>query len=711
MTQSKQEFVQPNSTVDPENWSEFKEWLDSDTPAQFDLLSNYSVAVRIKRVLDNGCGSIGIVGPYGSGKTSIVNWCEGLLERESNQVILSKHSCWGFATSAASIHSMLDDALSRISTRVDTFHIRSLPDSYRQTFSAAGKWVSHISRILIGQRSPLKQFGRLSRLLDDLNLKLVIVVEDLDRNDSKSFDSQDILACLQQLRQFPNLSFILTGGLVPAARIDFSKLCDHIEHLRPLTSGQSGEFVKALRDRCLDRGVFKYDSIVDPAENIWESERWMLISEYDDVHPPEAVARLLNTPRAMRHALGATYDTWSQLFGEIDFDHLLALNVIRFAAPEAFSFVLEHWRRFRKYPSDYIRSNRQLDLVSEAIQKEWQQIVKNCEWDAKAARTLIDFILPATPVWIDGKSHTETSRRQGLHRERCWQLAIIGDRIEGDVLDQEVIRDAQQWRGDQNPQLPLVRRICESQTYAGRWEYWYQKCPVGDSDDLLELSNQVLTRILTLEGVEASANSQGFHTVCRVAKSTVPQMESNAQWLLDRIEQAAKVSLRMVIDFLYYWVAARDAIVRDEDRQGVLSRTIKILQDNLTHRSLSRIVPANKPYIFRDLVYKQSWMGQMSVEPERWAWLGKVLVDAINDGQPIAALSACGLASETIHKGHQVDCVATMARFRQFFGDDEQSLLERIEKLIPQVDDEYHRFMREFIESARKQIRDEDKAE
>ncbi len=61
-------------------------------------------------------------------------------------------------------------------------------------------------------------------LLGNMKARLVFVVEDLDRKDSRTFDIQEVQAFLQQLKDFPNLAFVLTGGLSSSRRIDFAKL-------------------------------------------------------------------------------------------------------------------------------------------------------------------------------------------------------------------------------------------------------------------------------------------------------------------------------------------------------------------------------------------------------------------------------------------------------------------------------------------------------
>lgn len=151
------------------DWSRFEPWLEADRPANHDFLGNYVIAARLKQLLETGTRSIGLVGSFGAGKSTIVQWVVRLIGKNNNRFIISKHSCWGFKTSAASIQSMLATAISAVERQVDTFQASSLPESYRQTFSAGGKWLDNVSKIVFKQREPMEQFSRLSALLGDMN--------------------------------------------------------------------------------------------------------------------------------------------------------------------------------------------------------------------------------------------------------------------------------------------------------------------------------------------------------------------------------------------------------------------------------------------------------------------------------------------------------------------------------------------------------------
>ena len=688
------------------DWTRLEPWLQADAPANHDFLGNYSVAARLKSLLEEGTRSIGLVGPFGAGKSSIVKWILRLIRKNNDDIIISERSCWGFETSSGSIQSMLISAISAVEKRVDTFQVSSLPESYRQTFSAGGKWTDKMSKLLLRQRDAMDQFRRLSALLGDINKRLVFVVEDLDRNDSKSFDIQEVLAFLHQLREFPNLSFVLTGGLNSPVRIDYAKLCDHIEYLRTISVYQSGSLVAALRERCLDQEAFPHVHLSDIDDNEWTPNRWLLLSDRDEVWPPEAIARLLNTPRALRHALGLTYRAWKILFGEVDFDHLLAVNVLRYAAPEAFSFVLRHWHRFHGEPSSFSLQRVQMDQIRASLNREWDEVSENVDWDSRAARALINLILPSAPMWLeDANRSVGQARTQGLQHKHYWDRAVNGYIGVDEIRDQAVVRDIQQWLKDQSANTALVTGLCSSDSYSDVWERLAYRFFDNDRELILTISRQVIDRIRQKDEAAASSDSQGFVAVWRYANRHVPPAPENAKWLQDRITEAAGTSLELVSSLWHYWGSGQYAILRQEELEPVRRHMINVLQQQLTTAdSLARITHPSHPYLLYQLIFDPGQYAPVLPGPDSWGWMAPVMLAAIRSGYVATAMGVCSLIASRDGRSPAEPSTADVNVLRAFFGSESANAIESIEILLPQVPEKYRQSITAIIESAKRQL-------
>jgi KAP family P-loop domain len=166
------------------NWEKLERWLRSDRPAEDDLIGNRRIARRLAGYLTNNGGTIGIVGPFGSGKTSVVSWLKTEVRQRRKpgqaEIWFAEQSCWGFEDSGAAVQQVLARATEAIAREVDCFSLRSLPESYRKTFSAAGDWLRTLADLVFGSADALEQFRQLSEILESVDARLVLVIEDLD---------------------------------------------------------------------------------------------------------------------------------------------------------------------------------------------------------------------------------------------------------------------------------------------------------------------------------------------------------------------------------------------------------------------------------------------------------------------------------------------------------------------------------------------------
>lgn len=723
----KEEKPSTDASATPTNWPSLEAWLRADEPAKHDFLGNRAVAERLKGLLTNDTRSIGIVGPFGAGKTTIIKWIVEMVENEQTRnppsLLFSQHSCWGFESSASAIHAMLADGIERVAEYIDTFQVGSLPESYRQMFSAGGEWLDKVSRVVFRQHNPIQQFRTLSALLQTMGSRLVFIVEDLDRNDSRSFDIQDVLAFLQQLKNFSNLSFVLTGGRNAPKRIDFAKLCDRFESLKEISIQDSATLVCCFRERCLDSTAFPHEVLTPSDDNQWRHEEWISHICPDVIQPPEAIARLLNTPRSLRHALDRTYRAWQRLAGEIDWDHLLAVNVLYCAASEAWSFVWRHWNRLNDQPSNESYKEREVKAVQNTLKQEWEEIVPGVDWDVKAVRALIDLILPATPAWLDDNRQSNAPRLQGVHQERYWQRVLNEAIGPNEISDQAVARDFQDWRNAPSEQSQLVRNLCCSAEYCAVWEplacqYWRRAPmhmfaptqPVVSKDErVLLLSQQVISHICKQHGSAAAGDSQGFSSVSKVSEQCVSRTEGNRDWLEGQIREVMSTSLALVNILFRWWATSANSILRSQDKKDVRTFVLKVAKEMLSDsQHLRKIVNPKHPDVLQMLVFRPSGDDghhATCTDMDLWKWLGPVLFDALKQGDKTIAMEiyylVASLRADAQNSGpYQVD----PAVFQGFFGERTTETIQLLDDMSGRLEGDDRKRVSVMVESAKKSV-------
>jgi len=696
-------------------WDEIEAWLTSGAPAQYDFIGNQSIAHRVSLAMSRETRSVGIVGPFGAGKTSIVSWVADRLKRRrvgSLQYFVCHQSCWGFETSSSAIRDMLSAAISELNNEISTFQFDSLPEAYRRAFSDGSTWFETVSNLLTPSPDPMEQFSRLSDILGEIGCRLVFIVEDLDRNDTRGFEVQEVLAFLERLKAFPNLRFILTGGL-SSQRIDFAKLCDHIEYLRTIQPDQSSALIERVRQRCLDHNVFSFVALGDPNRNYgWNPLAEVLLRDFQEYSLAQAAALLLNTPRALRHALGRTLSAWNSLHGEIDFDQLLIINVLRFGATECFEFLMRRHDRLRSVPDrNPPYGQEHITAIRQAIVDDWNQTVRGAEWNPKAALKLMEVLLPSTEYWLEDSSQHPSPQhgRQTVSDVRYWRRAISESVDMDDVRDQAVIKDIQDWLATPSAVSKLVTKLTSQARYAQVWEDLAAHFLANRREQILLLCEQVIRRIISENGSSACGDSQGFANTWRFALNHVSTHSENKTWLQDQISEAAHVSIELVNSLWhYYGPSINRTILGSDDRTPVRQHLLDAIRVNVISGPslLARLSPNASATLYQLVFDPGDDMNRVLVDVGSWSWLGPYIVDAIRNGSTIAAAN-CNILLGARVDGRDRSTVNTEV-LDQFFGNNASEVLDILDSMNGQLPENDRSLARTVVATGRQHLANAD---
>lgn len=228
-----------------ENDEDLLLWIFEERPIQHPNQDIFEHAIPARRIANllNGwkSSSIGLVGPYGSGKSGFVNLIEYYLKnpipectRGQNQkfngkIILCRIDGWGRASGTVA-QKILSLAIGEVKKYVDCTSVIALPDNYRKaiarTSSVGGTFFSVLFQSF---QDPVAQLCRLDNILVAANLRLIIVLEDLDRNVGDEIIGEEMPALLDRLRVLNNVSFVLAIGTEQQFLHILIRICDHVE--------------------------------------------------------------------------------------------------------------------------------------------------------------------------------------------------------------------------------------------------------------------------------------------------------------------------------------------------------------------------------------------------------------------------------------------------------------------------------------------------
>lgn len=228
---------------------EYHSWLESENPiseVKYDFFDAATVARRISRLLvQSPPKNVGLIGPFGSGKSSICDLVCGFLlnpdtknSSDGNQTsnarklpIICRVEGWGFREGSAALH-ILKSMVSRLSCEVDCISLAKLPNEY---VAVLREIPSGFSRVATGWLSrpedPEAILLRFDDLLERAGLRFLVILEDLDRNAdaNQGILCDEIYPLLDRMCRLERVSFLFAVGHHGSELANLVRLAGHLE--------------------------------------------------------------------------------------------------------------------------------------------------------------------------------------------------------------------------------------------------------------------------------------------------------------------------------------------------------------------------------------------------------------------------------------------------------------------------------------------------
>lgn len=232
------------------NDKDLMQWVLEESPIHHpeeDLFDHAIPARRItKLLLQHRPSNVGIVGPYGSGKSSLMNlikyyllddrsWLSSNLSGNSiiskDQIVLCRIDGWG-RTSGSVAQKILGLAVEEVRCRVDCMAILAVPENYQKAIAGVKSGGGAILAALLKiSHDPVIQLMKLDDILSAAGLRLIIFLEDLDRNVCDEIIRDEMPALLDRLRALTHVAFLLAIGTERQFSDILIRICDHVEAL------------------------------------------------------------------------------------------------------------------------------------------------------------------------------------------------------------------------------------------------------------------------------------------------------------------------------------------------------------------------------------------------------------------------------------------------------------------------------------------------
>lgn len=343
-------------------FKKIKNWFSHEEPIPIgsyyaDLLPTCGQAQETARQLSEAMEKntglrIGVVGPIGCGKSSMINLIISHLQKNNSRKIkpiICKINMWGCSSSAVAQEYILEELLKETALHFDSSSFAPI----------AEEWKSHIEGSEFGIIKALKSFWRpstfrqrleaLSDLLTKLDYHLIIIIEDIDRPSDPAYHSKQIQGLLEQLklpREHGGLdcSIIVAGN---SEAIEFSRLCE-------CTLSPPSINVYLLRKIILTVTRAHIPKEFDE----WSSNKsieWSLLygdnaaggslgssAAHIDIFSLLDFQRLIGTPRNLKCFLRRLDSGWNRLQGRLNYFDYFLVTLLRIALPESLDFLHTH---------------------------------------------------------------------------------------------------------------------------------------------------------------------------------------------------------------------------------------------------------------------------------------------------------------------------------------------------------------------------------
>ena len=617
------------------------------TSGDRDLFDHQSIANRIAHTVGVDGRPVALLGGFGTGKTSILSLSRTQIDRSTPTVIVATFNAGAVPSPADIPRVALNRIIAALDDHIDTLELRNLPMTYQRLVAAEP--TGRVARIfgLEPSTDSIEVVDRLTPLLDVLNARLVLIVEDLERA-GRAFDARHLARLLWALRQVERASFILAVD-TDHADIDVWKICDTIERVPAVNVEHTRTIVSAAYDHWLT--AFSY---TDPRQGHYEGGKLQLTHTLKDRlrdniqaqagdSPLDAIVSLLQTPRALKHVLRRVDRTWRNLNGEAELDDIIIISVLRHAAEPTLEFLNGAIDAARQEPNA-------LAPRSKTVRDEWDKLIGEMP-NGAAVQRLVGLL--GIRQLTTGAAIDVNSSPQGVH---VGHPTDYFSRISAEVLapeelrDQTVLGNIQRWQASRDDALTdnLVAASEGSEQYARVWQHFSF---LHSDAELMELAGAVVARVLERDGSAAAGDHNSIIALC-LACSRRPQEGQFKDWIQDLILSAVPMSLHMAIDLYYYWTG-NHGVVPDTQR-GIIRRAIvEAVRDSIrTSEDLARALATKHPYTVMRLITQTDVDTTVSAyEPWRH-YLPPLLIDGAKHDPEIIIPELANLAGDE-QSGHR----------------------------------------------------------
>jgi KAP-like P-loop domain-containing protein len=344
--------------------------------------------------------SLALIGPFGSGKSSMVNL---IGEHLPDDIVFCKIESWGVGSESIEefVLSRLKDELDKF---FDTLSLNNFPKKYIQFLGDVNpitKWVGGF--IELSKKDGNGIINKIDAVLKIVDVKIILVVEDIDRSgDDKKWN--ELVSILDKLYRSQNISIIVTVSVgLEKYFTEISRICDLIEYMPTVQHDKIDEFVEqeiseavlSLKDEVQIAFEIYIKNIPSEIglwpEGLFEGEDRRRSGAFDGSRSGlvTIVGEGSGTPRTLKKIRNLYKVNWIRLKGEIHPVDLFVMTILSLIYPDAYGFFYDHYDEV----VDLLNGKR-VDSRQEETGDRLKQIKSDLSKFGSKAKSLLLKVLP-----------------------------------------------------------------------------------------------------------------------------------------------------------------------------------------------------------------------------------------------------------------------------------------------------------------------------
>lgn len=244
-------FIQinkPEQVKQSNNSRNLLDWIETEKPITEPEHDQFNYDIYANRIADNlfseKLPTTGIIGKYGIGKSSVINLVKYKINERNNNInhksdgtpfigklITCTVDGWG-RTKGSIAQQILTTIINELSNHVDCTSVITVPSDYRSVLSNDSSIFGTIINLLLSNNlSPKNLLIKIDRILISINMRLVVFIEDIDRNYSDAIIKDELPALLDRLHNLSNLTFVVAIGTEHQYSPMIIRVCENVEYI------------------------------------------------------------------------------------------------------------------------------------------------------------------------------------------------------------------------------------------------------------------------------------------------------------------------------------------------------------------------------------------------------------------------------------------------------------------------------------------------